>query len=268
MTLRILTLNTWKCDGLYRRRLNHMAQRLEELNPDVVLLQEVFATEDGQVDTAAYLAKHLAMAVTHAPARRKSRWFEERHCPSSSGLAVLTRQPVVEHHVVALPTDEDDGERIAQIVKVVHQGNSFWVANLHLTHLPTAAKLRSSQLATCLSALRQHAGLGFSVIGGDFNTGPGNPEFDALLIPPWHLVNPFGSMKKTTYRTEDGQDLDLDHLLLSGWSAGSSLAAKVTPAPSSDDACHDISDHAAVLLDLNVGFSTDIESSADADDCR
>ena len=66
--MRILTLNTWKCDGAYRPRLQAMAQGLAALAPDVILLQEVFATEDDRADTAGYLAQALSMWATRAPA--------------------------------------------------------------------------------------------------------------------------------------------------------------------------------------------------------
>lgn len=256
MTLRILTLNTWKCDGAYRQRLNVMAQGLSELKPDVVLLQEVFATGNGQADTAAHLAQTLSMVATCAPARHKYRWFEGSRCSSRSGLAVLTREPVAEHHVVPLPSDGADGERIAQLVRVVHQGDSFWVANLHLTHLPTASDWRTRQLHTCMTALKRHAGMGRAVIGGDFNAGPGSPEFDRLRVPPWHLDNPFESLHKTTHRTEDGRDLDLDHLLLSGWPVNAVLRAEVTLDPRLiAPPCSVASDHAVVMIDLEPNTS-------------
>jgi endonuclease/exonuclease/phosphatase family metal-dependent hydrolase len=74
--MRIVSLNTWKCDGPYRQRLGLMAEELAALAPDVLLLQEVFATEDGHADTAAFLAQALAMHVIVSPARRKHRLFE------------------------------------------------------------------------------------------------------------------------------------------------------------------------------------------------
>jgi endonuclease/exonuclease/phosphatase family metal-dependent hydrolase len=252
MTLRVLTLNTWKCDGDYRRRLDLMAQGLARWSPDLVLLQEAFASDDGQADTAAQLAQALSMQATCAPARRKVRRFEGRPCQSSSGLAVLTREPVLAHHVLPLPSDAADGERIAQIVQVQRAGLPLWIANLHLTHLSKASGLRAAQLDHGMHALRQHAGSGLALIGGDFNTGPGSPEFDRLLAAPWHLINPFQGRTKSTHHSEDGRDLDLDHLLLSGWPASAVRCATVTLDPRAVEAGHRASDHAAVMLDLDL----------------
>lgn len=245
--MRILTLNTWKCDGAYRQRLAAMVDGLSKWQPDVVLLQEAFATDDAQADTARHLAQALGLIATIAPARHKARALEGQLRSSTSGLALLTREPPPSHHVLHLPSDPADGERIAQLAQVVHQGQTFWVANLHLTHLSHASTLRAQQLATTLAALHRMAGAASLVLGGDFNCGPGHAEFDSLGDTPWHLRNPFDGMAKTTHRSDDGRDLDLDHLLLSGWPSAAVLQAAVVLDPRETAA----SDHAAVMLDVD-----------------
>jgi endonuclease/exonuclease/phosphatase family metal-dependent hydrolase len=251
MTLRVLTLNTWKCDGSYRERLDKMAVALGRLSPDVVLLQEVFSTTDGVADTARYLASELTMTVVNAPARRKARWFDGRMTESSSGLAVLTRLAVDTQHILQLPSDEADGQRIAQVLRLSAQGMAMWVANLHLTHLPNGSALRGKQLATVMNALTRLAGNEPALLGGDFNAGPGDPEFDDLLRAPWNLVNPFASQTKSTHCTTGGSELDLDHLLLMGWPAGVISSASVTLHPRNNSGCP-ASDHAAVMLELDA----------------
>jgi endonuclease/exonuclease/phosphatase family metal-dependent hydrolase len=249
--MRILTLNTWKCDGAYRQRLAAMVRGLSAWQPDVVLLQEAFATDDGHADTARHLAQALGMIATVAPARHKVRVFEGHHCPSRSGLALLTREPPPAHHVLQLPSDPADGERIAQLARLVHQGQTFWMANVHLTHLSHASALRAQQLATTLAALHRLAGASPMVVGGDFNSGPGHTEIDGLRDAPWHLCNPFDGLAKTTHRTDDGRDLDLDHLLLSGWPSNAVRHAAVVLDPRDAAAGPAASDHAAVMLDLD-----------------
>lgn len=239
--MRIVTLNTWKCDGDYPARLTGMARTLERLQPDLVLLQEVFATGDGRADTAAFLAGALGLVATPAPARFKPRAFDGRDVPSSSGLALLSRQALREHHVLTLPADDRDGERLAQLARWQHRGRSGWVANLHLTHLADGAGLRSRQLGAVLAFWQARAARERLVLGGDFNAGPGSPEFDSLLRPPWRLVQPFGEVPKQTHRSSDGSAADLDHLLLGGWPEHAVLRAEVTEASS---------DHDAVVLDL------------------
>ena len=65
--MRIVTLNTWKNEGDYARRLPLMRDGLAALSPDVVCLQECFVA-DG-FDTAAFLAAELGLHLYAAPAR-------------------------------------------------------------------------------------------------------------------------------------------------------------------------------------------------------
>ena len=71
--LKVVTFNTWKCDGEYAMRLEAMCEQMKALDADVFALQECFATLDGSTDTARFLAHHLGMHLHTAPARRKPR---------------------------------------------------------------------------------------------------------------------------------------------------------------------------------------------------
>ena len=119
-TLRIVTLNTWKCDGDYARRVVLMADGLRELNADIICLQECFA--GGGVNTAARLAATLGLRAHLAPARRKARTFGARRVISTSGLAILTRGVARAVDVCALIADPRDGQRIAQRLDLEHDG--------------------------------------------------------------------------------------------------------------------------------------------------
>ena len=82
--MRIVTLNTWKNEGEYERRLDLMAVGLGDLRADVVCLQECFV--GGGSDTAARLAAALGMRAYPAPARRKLRaWRQEGYEHIRSG---------------------------------------------------------------------------------------------------------------------------------------------------------------------------------------
>jgi endonuclease/exonuclease/phosphatase family metal-dependent hydrolase len=249
--MRIVSLNTWKCDGDYRHRLGLMAEGLATLAPDLLLLQEVFATDDGQADTAAFLASTLSMHVAAVPARRKHRMFEGQSCLSTSGLAVLSRQAIKSWQALDLPCDEADGERIALLASVSHRGQDLWLANLHLTHLPEAGALRARQLEYCLEALQPLAGAGPFVIGGDFNASPGSAEFDQMLQAPWRLINPFAGQAKATHCNDAGQEMDLDHLLLSHhWATAKMCRAFIAMKPDEQESGKRPSDHAAVGVEL------------------
>jgi len=81
--MRIVTINTGKCDGSYRRRLELLAAGLAALDPDVVALQEAFVACDGSADTAAYVARRLGLHASAARARRKPRTVEGRTGPGT-----------------------------------------------------------------------------------------------------------------------------------------------------------------------------------------
>lgn len=147
--MRIVTLNTWKNEGLYERRLALMAEGLGELAPDIVCLQECFQA-DG-FDTARHLAGALGLEAAVAPARHKVRTHEGRRIESASGLAILRRNGALGAGRLALPSDPADGERIGQWSDVAPD---LRVLNLHLTHLrgPEAARLRRAQLDGAIQA--------------------------------------------------------------------------------------------------------------------
>jgi len=50
----VLSFNTWKCEGDYLARLESMVTEITSIEPDVILLQEVFVSCNGEWDTAAY----------------------------------------------------------------------------------------------------------------------------------------------------------------------------------------------------------------------
>lgn len=172
-SLRIVTINTWKCDGAYRDRLRWLGEELKRLQPDVVAMQECFRDVDGEYDTAAYLARALHFRHAWTPARLKPRVVEGRELESWSGMAMLSRRHF-RVETVALPSHERDGERVAQIAHVDWEGGAI-IANLHLTHLRDAAELRRLQLETLLSHEAMQDADVPRILCGDFNM-PIGPE--------------------------------------------------------------------------------------------
>lgn len=177
--MRIVTLNTWKNEGDYRRRLRLMRDGLAELSPDVVCLQEAFAAVGA--DTARELGAALGFVVHVAPARFKGRCHEGRMLHSSSGLAILTRWPGSSCSIM-LPSDPADGERIAQRLDLRIGDRPLRVLNLHLTHLRGAAELRATQLDRALAWARE--GLtGGLVVAGDLNATAADAALARLRLP-------------------------------------------------------------------------------------
>jgi endonuclease/exonuclease/phosphatase family metal-dependent hydrolase len=212
--MRLVSLNTWKCEGDYPQRVRAMAEGLVALSPDVVALQEDLRTRDGLTHTARSLATVLSMQMAWLPARAKPRLLNGQCTDTTSGLAVLSRQPVLEQGSVVLPADARDGERVAQWVRLAGAHADWWLVNLHLTHLPDRADLRRAQLETVLQALQRVAGEQPVVLCGDFNAALTDPEIASAMHPQGPLVDAFSGQAKVTHRGSSVTGYNLDHILL------------------------------------------------------
>ncbi|MGQ0530619.1 MAG: endonuclease/exonuclease/phosphatase family protein, partial [Panacagrimonas sp.] len=172
--MRLASWNTWKNDGDYRTRLAQMGAVLRALSADAVLLQECFRAEP-DADTCAYLAAATGLTPIYAPARRKRRRFENSERDSESGLAVLTRWPLLDHDVIPLPSSDIGGERIALLVRVQTARGPLRLACVHLSHVRAEATLRRAQLEHVMARLADTARANETVlIGGDFNCARGD----------------------------------------------------------------------------------------------
>lgn len=214
--IRLVTLNSWKCDGAYRLRVQAMAMQLRQLAPDVVAIQESFASLDGQHDTARTLAQALGMHCVLAPARRKHRACEGLTLDSHSGLAVLSKWPVTRHAVLPLPSEPADGERIALLCQLRAGAHTLNVANIHLTHLDGAHALRRLQLHTVLAHPWLNTPDDAAVVCGDFNAPLGPDAQPGSLAPPpdWlDAARAGGLLRKVTCPAPGTEGLDLDHVL-------------------------------------------------------
>ena len=214
-SLRLVTLNTWKCDGDYPQRLRAMQVQLGQLRPDIVLLQEVFTLASGEADTAQTLADKLGLRCYAERARRKPRWHDGHWVDSCSGMAVLSRFPLLNYAGLVLPTVAADGERVAQWCQFDCAGATLLAGNVHLSHLPHEPGLRQRQLQCLLEhPLYQHR-TGPALLGGDFNASLAAPEIQAFVKPPSGLCCAFSdSMVHATHIDEAGQERDLDHVLI------------------------------------------------------
>ncbi|MDJ0784444.1 MAG: endonuclease/exonuclease/phosphatase family protein [Desulfosarcinaceae bacterium] len=182
--LRLLTINTWKCDGAYHQRMAHLARGLRDLRPDVICCQEVFQGRAGDPHTGRYLADRLGLQVHSLALRRKSRRLEDAWIDSYSGLGILTAWTMVKHSAVRLPTLPEDGDRYALFAVLRSARQTVLVINTHLSHLSDAVNLRIAQLETILSQPEMRAGYVAVFLCGDFNAEPHSPEIQYLLQHP------------------------------------------------------------------------------------
>lgn len=219
---RLVTLNTWKGEGPYARRVQAMARQLGTLQTDVVALQEVFHAPQVGVHTGRTLAQALGMHLAFAPARRKRRWMSGQWVDSESGLAVLSRWPIQHQQSWPLPTDAADGERLALCCDLNVHGLSVRVVNTHLTHLGPpdgGPALRQTQWQTVLA----HALDGWPadsplLVCGDLNAPLADPSLrgpmGAVGADGWRdVATAVGLHPKATCAAMGGAPQDLDHVV-------------------------------------------------------
>ncbi|SDG69054.1 endonuclease/exonuclease/phosphatase family protein [Roseospirillum parvum] len=216
--LSVVTLNTWKGEGPYRRRLDLMADGLAALAPDVVLLQEAFAAPSLGLSTAEALAERLGLFAIAPAARAKTRQVEGRSVSSTSGLALLSRRPLDRYEVLELPKDAADGDRQALVARLATPHGDLVVVNTHLSHLEQADGLRLAQLQAILSHLDTQPGRPSVLLGGDMNCPPDGACLHWLIDHPGHpaidLMAGAADPEFATHRDLPPESGRIDHLLL------------------------------------------------------
>jgi endonuclease/exonuclease/phosphatase family metal-dependent hydrolase len=180
MILKIVTLNTWKCDGHYQARLDWMGDALAALRPDFILLQEVFRSVDGALATDVFLKERLGLQAYWTPARRKIRQLAGQMYDSHSGLAILSRYNCQFIETLVLPSNKTDGGRAAQLAVFEIAGQQLLFANLHLSYLPKSDALKIQQVQAVLNRLPDIPfEIGF--LAGDLNSTPNSSTVKYLL---------------------------------------------------------------------------------------
>ena len=173
----VVTINTWKCEGEYERRISALSRHLSVLNPDIILLQEVFVAPEAEMDTIKLLARrlpdHHCMPIV---ARPKIRNFEGRELFSLSGLAIISRGERLYSRTIQLPDVPEDRDRVAQLVKMRLHGIDLQIVNLHLCNVRGANETRAIQLQTIIDELEP----GPVLMGGDFNSRPDSLPMNLL----------------------------------------------------------------------------------------
>ena len=180
--IRIATINTWKGEGDYERRLSLLAGGLRDEKIDILCCQEAFATDDGRYNTAAVLAKDLGMTCSFSAARRKKRVFQGKRLECTSGMAILTGADtwMLYSGSFSLPETKKDRGRVAQFAVIRKSGNTILVINVHLSHLQNGRRLRRKQVREILSHASLDRSYGAVVLCGDFNTALEEDDLKAL----------------------------------------------------------------------------------------
>jgi endonuclease/exonuclease/phosphatase family metal-dependent hydrolase len=174
--IRVGTWNLWWRFGDWDRRRRAIARVLELVDADVLGLQEVWSTE--RENQAEALAAHLGLHFVWAPSPRPERWRGRIGDGSVDvGTAILSRWPLVDHGVRALPAAD-----IPALHAVIDTPTgALPIFTVHLDSAPGASSLRCRQVAA-LAAFVAEKGEGDlpTVITGDFNAEPDSDEIRLL----------------------------------------------------------------------------------------
>jgi endonuclease/exonuclease/phosphatase family metal-dependent hydrolase len=172
--LRVATLNLWGRQGPWPDRLALVRAELRRLSPRLVGLQEV--THDGTCQ-AEEVAEGLGYQVVYAPASELD--------DGTFGNALLSDLPVLEHRVLALPTEPGlETRALLYALVATPDGGELAVFVTHLDWQPDRGAARLAQVRFVAARAAELAPDGRpQVLVGDFNAEPGTGEIRHLCGP-------------------------------------------------------------------------------------
>ncbi|MEM7274490.1 MAG: endonuclease/exonuclease/phosphatase family protein [Actinomycetota bacterium] len=182
--MRIVSWNLWWRFGPWEDRQAGIAAELRRLDPDVVLLQEVWSDDD--VDQAARLAAGLGHHLV--------RTTRPNGDPQRFGNAILSRWPIRSSTMVRLPGEDGAPSHRSVLAATVEAPHGLQpVITTHLAWQYGASALRSRQLTEVVALVDRHrSSLADSeappvILGGDLNAVPESDEIRRLtgLAPPY-----------------------------------------------------------------------------------
>lgn len=190
-SLRVVTYNIKA--GL-ESSLDDIGDILEELAPDVVMLQEVDrnAARTDHIDQGAALAERLGMQYTYGATKARGE--------GDFGLAVLSRLPFAGAQRIELPSEGSFEPRITLAADVCVGTRSVRVFDTHSDLNPFAQEEQQRALAAYAT---DFAGSGV-IVAGDMNATSDAPGLRALLDVP--LVDASG--KNSDAATCAGRRID------------------------------------------------------------
>lgn len=268
---RVVTWNTWWRFGSWRARWDAIAAVLGEASPDVVGLQEVWAT--GEENAADRMARSLGLHWTWVPSPHPQRWQRRLGDDSVAiGNAILSRWPITAATHADLPAGAGviDGRTVLRADLASPAGMLPFVTT-QLSSEAGRSGLRCSQvrrLAQVVAAPARAEALP-PIVTGDFNALPDADEIRQLEGVLTRPAAP-GLVLVDAWRFAAGQDPGLTwdranpHVAATGEPSGridyvfaglptTCGAAQVVTAGLLGHCPHEgvwPSDHAAVVVDL------------------
>jgi endonuclease/exonuclease/phosphatase family metal-dependent hydrolase len=179
--MRVMTWNLWWRFGPWEQRAHAIAAVVRDVQPDVLLLQEVWSAEGTSAAHVLADAVDLAhVAITDDP-------FAERRGESGVGFhnAIVARWPLQQVRSHALPrADGTAGHRRALSALMDTPHGEWPVISTHLDHRFDESAVRQMQAEAVLHVVAEVRGDPDTalpvVVGGDCNAVPDSDEIRVL----------------------------------------------------------------------------------------
>jgi endonuclease/exonuclease/phosphatase family metal-dependent hydrolase len=185
--VRVLTWNLWWRFGPWRQRRDAIAAVLDEAQPDLCGLQEVWASPGDQL--AAVLADRLGMHWAWTPSPAPERWQQRIGDPTMQiGNAILSRWPITEQASQRLPATSADNGRTVLFARVQTPTGPVPFFTTQLTSSIGQSQLRCRQVGALCRFVAAHTDPGFPpVLTGDLNA---EPDADEIRLLGGHKTAP------------------------------------------------------------------------------
>jgi endonuclease/exonuclease/phosphatase family metal-dependent hydrolase len=271
--MRVVTWNLWWRFGRWERRREAIAVVLEQLQPDVCALQEVWA--DDRDGLAGPLAARLGLHHVWSPSPRPERWRRRLDAAPSGlevGNAILSRHPIGEHEALRLPAGAapDEG-RTALFARVDHPVGPVPVVTTQLNSDPTDSATRCEQVAALARFVARRSAGRAPIVTGDLNAEPESDEVRLLqghqtapvvpgfaLLDAWRFAEPGDpgwtwDPRNPLARATFDLGARVDYVLV-GLVGGRRSVHAVRVAGDEPVGGEWASDHAAVVVDLDAAL--------------
>jgi beta-glucosidase len=169
-TVKVVTLNLYHDKDEWPKRRVQIVEKLRQLQPDVIALQEVL-----QHETLANQAEWLATQLDY-------QWHFASTDPVGNprryGNAILTRHPILRRGQKSLQPLDD--ARTAAFVRIDRDGRPLNVYATHLHWTDQGGAIRSRQVADLMRYIEETSENIPTLVAGDFNSTADSPELATL----------------------------------------------------------------------------------------
>ena len=174
MDIKVLTLNIWNRLGPWDERLVAIREILKGESPDIIGLQEVITTPHGDaLHQGKAIAEGLGYEVAYGASHGEGFSF---------GNAILSRFPIRESEVFALPGGEDSEPRSVLYAEIDAPCGRLPFFCTHLAWRFHEGSVRQGQAIAVAAKVKEKASPGCppAILVGDFNADPLSDEIRYL----------------------------------------------------------------------------------------